>query len=155
MPGSVVFSYSSGLELKWHFQHCCRRKRTVWVVLSILGIRCRLKLATALLTCFYCAGREWVWKLLRLRLWLPAFPSEALPPASWGWSGAVHNWWCKPISLEMWSSSGSLRNSGLCRRLDFCYQKFCCECVCGRTDSPDCLTNMTALLKWVRRITKS
>lgn len=111
------------------------------------------ELAMALLTCFYSVGRERVWKLLRLRLQLSAFPSEALSPASWGWGCALHNWWCKPVSLEVWGSPGSLCNSGLCSRLETAvwFQNFWVVCVCGRTKWLDCLPNLPALFKWGNR----
>lgn len=147
---SLVFSFSSYLELKWHFQHCCWRRG---LDLCFLFYQMWTELAMTLLTCFYSAGRERVWELLCLRLRLPALPSEALSPASWGWGGALHNWWCKPVSLEMWGSPGSLCNSRLCSRLEtaFWFQKFWILCVCGGTIWLDCLSNLPALFKWGNR----
>lgn len=120
---SLLLFFISGI-LNGIFSITVKGKR-VGFELPVFGVRCKLELATALLTCFYCAGGEWVWKLLCLWLWLSAFPSEDLSPASWGWGGAVHNWWCKPVSFEMWSSSGSLCDSRLCPRLEtaVCYKK--------------------------------
>lgn len=124
---SLLLFFRSGIQVA--FSALLSKEEEGWIW-PFFGVGCRLKLATALLTCFLCAGREWVWKLLCLRLWLSTFPSEALSPASWGWGGTVHNGWCKPALLEMWSSSGFLRNSGLCSRLEtaVCYQKINQKC---------------------------